>query len=111
MAKPYAVQRAEKRIPMGVAVRLFGHERIPGDETAFTDNISSRGARVVTEHRWQPEDRLTIALLPGDFCSTARVVYCQPQAGGVFAIGLEFLKPVGQWVVPPPVGSGESLHG
>ena len=111
MSKAYAVERYEERIPMEVAVQISGNERIPGVETTFTENVSSRGARVVTVRRWKPEDRLEFASLPGDFRAKARVAYCQPQPGHGFAIGLEFLEPTGRWVIQPPVGSGGSLNG
>lgn len=111
MAKPYTVQRVEKRIPMEVAVQIAGNAKVPGLETTFTENVSSRGARVVTVRRWQAEDRLTIASLPGDFHALARVAYCQPLRGDGFAIGLEFLEPAGSWIVHPPAGSGESVNG
>ncbi len=109
MAKAYAVERIEKRIPMEVAVQISGHQQTPGVETTFTENVSSRGARVVTVRRWQPEDRLAFASLPGDFLARARVAYCQALRGKGFVIGLEFLEPTGRWVIQPPVGSGVSL--
>jgi len=100
MAKVYAETRAEPRIPMAVAVQLSGHQALPGVETTFTEDVSSCGARVLTTRRWQPNDALQIASLGGEFHARARVVYCQPLAGEGFAIGLEFLQPVGAWVVP-----------
>ncbi len=84
---------------MEVAVQISGHPHTPGVETTFTENVSSRGARVVTVRRWHPEDRLTIASLPGGFRAIARVAYCRPLRGRGFAIGVEFLEPAGQWVV------------
>jgi hypothetical protein len=111
MAKAGTVKRLEKRIPMAVGVQISGNAQAPGVETTFTENVSSRGARVVTVRRWRPEDRLTIASLPGDFRATARVAYCQPMRGDGFAIGVEFLEPAGRWVVHPPVSSGESVNG
>ncbi len=111
MAKSNLVKRLEKRIPMTVAVQISGNDRVSNVETAFTEDISSRGARVMTARRWEPEDRVTIVSLPGDFRATARVAYCQPLRGSGFAIGVEFLEPAGRWVVHPLVGSGESVNG
>jgi len=111
MARAKTASRLEKRIPMAVAVQVSGHAQVPGVETTFTENVSSRGARVVTVRRWQPEDRLMIASLPGDFRATARVAYCQPLRDAGFVIGVEFLEPAGRWVVHPPVSSGESVNG
>jgi hypothetical protein len=86
---------------MQLAVQISGHLKLPGVETAFTENVSARGARVISLRRWQANERLTIASLPGDFRSTARVAYCQPLRGKGFAIGIEFLEPSGHWVVSP----------
>ena len=98
----YSAQRAEDRIPMELAVQIAGNERLPGVETTFTENVSSRGARVVSIRRWRTNDRLHLATLPGNFQATARVAYCQPMRGNGFAIGLEFLEPTGRWVIQPP---------
>lgn len=103
MAKVYTIPRRERRIPMELGVHLTGHPQAPGVEATFTENVSSRGARVITTRRWQTNDRVVIASLPGDFRAQARVAYCQPQRGDGFAIGLEFLEPSGQWVVQPAV--------
>jgi hypothetical protein len=110
MANTFGVERLEKRIPMAVAVHISGHGRAPGVETTFTENVSSRGARVASIRRWRPNETLEIVSLPGDFRAKARVAYCQPQSEG-FAIGLEFLEPSGRWVVNTPVVSGKPLQG
>lgn len=91
--------RRETRIPMEVGVHISGHPALPGTETTFTENVSPRGARVLSVRRWKPNDRLTITTLTGSFRSLARVAYCQlvPNAG--FAVGLEFLEHTGNWVV------------
>jgi hypothetical protein len=104
-------QRIEQRLSMAVAVHLSGHQQIPGVETTFTENVSVRGARVLSVRRWQIGDRLAIALLPGDFRANARVAYCQPSKGEGFAIGLEFLEPSGRWVLNSARGSENNLHG
>ena len=89
---------------MEVGVQITGHLALPGTETTFTENVSARGARVLSTRRWKIDDQLTIATVTGSFRSIARVAYCEhiPQTG--FAVGLEFLKPCGRWVVadPPP---------
>jgi hypothetical protein len=84
---------------MEVGVQITGHPALPGTETTFTENVSPRGARVLSTRRWNPGDRLTIATMTGSFRAIARVAYCQlvPESG--FAVGLEFLEPKGNWVV------------
>lgn len=95
---------------MAVAVHLSGHESVPGVETAFTENVSSRGARVMSIRRWHVNEKLEIESLPGNFRALARVAYCQPQDEG-FVIGLEFLEPSGRWVVDTSAISGKPLQG
>lgn len=95
---------------MEVGVHISGNSTLPGTETTFTENVSARGARVLSTRRWRINDRLTIATLTGSFRSVARVAYCRPdpQLSG-FAVGLEFLDPTGSWVVTPsPVGTAVS---
>ncbi|MGH9680602.1 MAG: PilZ domain-containing protein [Candidatus Acidiferrales bacterium] len=110
MAQPFDVERLEKRVPMTVAVHIAGREHGLGVETTFTENVSSRGARVSSIRRWRCNDKLEIKSLPGDFRAVARVAYCRPQSEG-FVIGLEFLEPTGRWVVNAPGGSGKPLQG
>ncbi|MGC2420233.1 MAG: PilZ domain-containing protein [Candidatus Acidiferrales bacterium] len=91
--------RREKRIPMEVGVHISGHVVHPGTETTFTENVSSRGARVLSTRPWKPNDRLMLATLTGSFRALARVTYCELVPKGEFAVGLEFLEPKGIWVV------------
>lgn len=90
---------------MEIAVVISGHAETPGVESTFTENVSLRGARVVTVRRWQPDERLTLASRTGEFRSTARVAYCQSLRGEGYAIGVEFLEPSGRWVVQSPASS------
>ena len=96
---------------MTVAVNIASRQPLPGVETVFTENVSSRGARVVSGRRWRPGDRLDFTLLPGDVRVNARVVYCHEQREREFAIGLEFLEPVARWLVGVSPDSGDNLHG
>lgn len=91
--------RAAARIPMEVAVVLEGHEECPGAERTFTENVSVRGARILSVRHWAPNDRLTVLSAAGRFRSKARVAYCQSLRGEGYAIGVEFLDPAGRWVV------------
>ena len=99
MPRAYTVERVEERVPIEVAVHLCGDGRTPGVEGAFTENVSARGARVISARRWRRNDLLMLASAPGDFHTVARVAYCQPRQGEGFAIGLEFLESAGIWVV------------
>ena len=97
-----AYRRADARIPMEIPVVLDGHRRVPGTESTFTENVSARGARVISVRRWEMDERVTFVSRTGEFRSSARVAYCQLMQGDGFAIGLEFLEPKGRWVVQSP---------
>lgn len=84
---------------MEVGVQIAGHAAQPGIETTFTENVSARGARVLSTRRWKQNDRLTISTLTGSFRAVARVAYCQLIGDAGFAVGLEFVDPRGSWVV------------
>lgn len=95
----YTSQRRENRIPMEVPVVLDGHRRLPGAESTFTENVSAKGARVVSIRHWEKNAAIVFASRSGEFRSAARVAYCQPIRGDGYAIGVEFLGPQGRWVV------------
>ena len=98
----FTFHRAEKRIPMEIPVLIDGHQQAPGSESTFTENVSARGARVVTVRRWEQGEQLNFVSRTGEFRSPARVAYCQPLQGDGFAIGVEFLEPKERWVVQSP---------
>ncbi|MFZ0633890.1 MAG: PilZ domain-containing protein [Candidatus Acidiferrales bacterium] len=98
-SKTFGAPRAEKRIPMEVGVKISGHMDLPGIETTFTENVSARGARVLSSRRWSPNDRLTISTLTGSFRAVARVAYCESVPSAGYAVGLEFIQPDGRWIV------------
>jgi hypothetical protein len=98
----FSFHRAEKRILMEIPVMIDGHRRVPGAESTFTENVSARGARVVSTRRWEQGEPLTFVSRTGEFRSSARVAYCQPLHGDGFAIGVEFIELKGRWVVQSP---------
>jgi hypothetical protein len=89
--------RYPKRTPAAVAVMLTSRERAFTTELTLTENISERGARVLTKKLWWPTDSVVIKSLEGDLQSEARVVYRQQVRENVYAIGLELLAPRGNW--------------
>ena len=91
--------RRENRIPMEIPVVLDGHRQVPGTEVTFTENVSVKGARVMSVRRWETGSPLVFASRTGEFRSAARVAYCQPIHGDGYAIGVEFLETKGRWVV------------
>jgi hypothetical protein len=97
--RPFTYHRAEQRIPMEVPVILDGHRRMPGVEATFTENVSAKGARVISMRKWELGEQLNFASRTGEFRSSARVAYCHPLQGDGFAVGVEFLDAKGRWVV------------
>jgi hypothetical protein len=92
--------RPERRIARAVAVQLSTIEGSPSAEKAFTENVSSHGARVVTKQRWKAEERVLLRSLESDFQSQARVVYCQLLPRNNFAVGLDLFSPTAEWGKP-----------
>ena len=76
---------------------LTSRERAFATELTVTENISERGARVLTKKLWWANDALVIKSLEGDLQCEARVVYRQPVRENVYAIGVELLAPKGDW--------------
>ncbi len=95
----HSFPRRENRIPMEIPVVLDGHRQVPGTEATFTENVSVKGARVVSVRRWEKGSPVVFASRTGEFRSAARVAYCQPLRGDGYAIGVEFLETKGRWVV------------
>jgi len=95
-----AAHRAEERVPIKVVVDMASLDiRLPAQE-GVTENVSARGARVVTSKPWHSDDRLNVRSLLGDFRSRARVVYCEPLKNGCYAVGLQLFAAVGSWRSP-----------
>jgi len=97
--KNFPSVRRDRRVPMEVEVQIHGHAILPGTESTFTENVSARGARVLTTRRWKANEKLVISTAAGSFRSVARVAYCQPVPRAGYAVGLEFVEPSGIWVV------------
>jgi hypothetical protein len=96
-------RRTENRMPMKVTVDLSSLDlRTPAQE-GVTENVSPRGARVLTNRPWKPNDRLNVRSLRGNFRSRARVVYCVPVEGERFAIGLKLFAAAGNWRSAEPI--------
>lgn len=96
MARP-SPGRFEKRSVTAVAVMLTSLDSAFPTELTLTENISSRGARVVTRTLWTANDSLVIKSLEGDLYSQARVIYRQPIREEVYAMGVELIAPDGNW--------------
>jgi hypothetical protein len=92
-----ASKRGEDRMPIKVTVDLSSLDlRTPAQE-GYTENVSPRGARVVTSRPWKPNERLHVRSLVGSLKSRARVVYCEPLGIDQYAIGLQLFAAAGNW--------------
>src|SRR5260370_18491797 len=82
--------RMERRLPIVVVVRLAEAESAStdGEERTYTDNISSRGARVYSLRPWQLGD--TVQVTPrNEDPARGNVVYCPTREDARFVIGLK----------------------
>jgi len=93
-------KRAEERKAIKVGVDLSSvNVRTPA-HSGVTDNVSARGARVLTSLPWKPNECLNLRSMPGTFRARARVVYCVPAESGLFAVGLQLYACKGDWISP-----------
>jgi PilZ domain len=83
--------RKEKRNPQKRQVLLSPLEEPLVTEVGWTENVSRHGLRVLTEWPWPRDTQLTVLSAETELWDRARVVYCQPLSGNLFALGLEFL--------------------
>ena len=93
-------RRFEGRSPVHVTVDLSSLDIHTVAQQGITENVSARGARIVTSKPWQPNAHVKVRSLLGSLRSRARVVYCQPLGNDSFAIGLELFVSVGEWTLP-----------
>ena len=80
--------RSERRKPKAVevTVRLSDGSSLP--EGTVAENVSMRGARIVTKGKLQPGGIVEIRF-PTEVQFQCRVVYCHHLPDGTFAVGLE----------------------
>ena len=97
MISPKRRERREKRATAEVVVMLSGQNGAPVPEWALTENISARGARILTTHRWRPNDSLLIRCVDGNLQARGRVIYRQRLRDNLSAIGVKLLAPRGSW--------------
>ncbi len=88
-------ERTSERLP----VRIFSVEEPFVSESCTTQDISSLGARLLTERSWTPNSRVLVKSSADVLWARARVVYCQAVSRKAFAVGLEFLARTGELVM------------
>ena len=89
--------RTERRLPIIVVVRLASVERAgtDGEEKTYTDNISARGARIFSQHPWQPGGEITVTPR-NEETTRGNVVYCE-RLDDRYAIGVKFQDHPAMW--------------
>ena len=95
MAQAYATKRTEERVCTKATALLVARRNTFEMETAFSENVSSHGARVITAKEWQRGELVLFALPGFHFTCAARIAYCYPLGNGEFGTGLEFAGPGG----------------
>ena len=94
------LRRTEIRTSLKVPVELCSFENVTY-ELAYTVDVSSHGARVLTKNPWQSNQHLTVRSVQGNLYSHARIAYRQSVDGRSFAIGVELRQPTADWTEPP----------
>jgi PAS domain S-box-containing protein len=84
--------RSRDRIAKEIPINLAPLNDAGASETAQSENLSSHGMRVTTEHAWRTGDQARVSSSEAGLSAEARVVYCE-FLGDRFAVGLELFKP------------------
>ena len=84
--------RSERRKPkaVGVTARFSDGSSLP--EGTVTENVSMRGARIVTKAKLKPGGIIEIRF-PAEVQFHGRVIYCHHLLDRTFAVGLEMQGP------------------
>src|SRR5213079_3737830 len=86
----YFTGRIEKRFPTSVPVYLASLDEPRARERTLTENVSSQGARVISQRSWRSGEGSLISPLTEECPQVGRVIYCVPKAGNCFCVGVEF---------------------
>jgi hypothetical protein len=92
--------RYEKRTAKTVKVELLPLDESQLNKRAVTENVSPRGARIVTDWTCAPGKHLLVTVPDEGVKSLARVVYCQRVESAKFAVGLQLVVRVKEWGKP-----------
>lgn len=95
--------RSERRVARAVGITAHHSDGSSLPDGALTENVSTRGARIVTESKLRLGEMIEIDFRDGEIQFDGRVVYCQQLLDGRFATGLEM-----QVQDPGETGKGKS---
>jgi hypothetical protein len=88
--RKFSTGRFEKRIPSSVPIYLASLEDPRTSERTRTENVSYRGARVISQRSWQSGTESIITPMTGETSRVGRVIYCLRRTGDRFSVGVEF---------------------
>jgi hypothetical protein len=89
--------RYEKRNPRALTVELLRLDESQFNVRTVTENVSPRGARIVTDSNCTPGKHVLLTAPEEGLKSLARVVYCQPLENTKLAVGLQLVVRVEEW--------------
>jgi hypothetical protein len=92
---PIESGRTETRILKTAEAQLIEIGEPPFSESVITENVSSYGARVRSNNRW--DVGLMVQFILQSFQSPALVVYCERTSFSHFAVGLQFTTRRGKY--------------
>jgi PilZ domain len=83
--------RSDRRLATKMTAILEAADEPGAAETVVFDNVSERGARLITSRPWNEGRRVIVSDLLLNLRVEAEVVYCVPHTS-LFAIGLRFTE-------------------
>jgi len=92
--------RSERRIAKAVSVEVCAQDEPKLNEMVLTENVSAHGARILTEGKLRPGQRVLVSAPKEGVRSQARIVYCQRVSERRFAVGLELSSRLELWAKP-----------
>ena len=91
--------RSGGRLGKELSVALGRLDHPEPAEKAISQNLSSHGMRLTTDHAWRPGEQALVSS-QGGVRTEAKVVYCEYLGSDKFAVGLELVRPVENWASP-----------
>lgn len=89
--------RFETRVSLTIPLYLLDPKLPSPSMLALTENVSARGARIVTKQTAIAGENWQIAALSGELRLVAQVIYCEPLSNNNFCIGLRLEHPIQNW--------------
>jgi hypothetical protein len=89
--------RQQKRAALAAPLWLTSLEHAGKLDWAVTENVSERGARVITKMAWSEKEAVLISVPPG-FSANARITYCHSLPSGNYVVGIDVGGSFPHWV-------------